>query len=349
MNIFIINTPYHLFISSNLMKKEDFLIIIDDFNIETSQFCQLLIKSKLSPDRIIKLQGLRTYRKKPLKMLNFVLNTSRAIKKIDKKAIDNLYICNDGNPINQLLISKLTPKSEVILFEEGIGLYRDVKKRFHIFYDIIGKFIFGIGFQNIKRLGEYKKTTNIVCNFPECLSNRQLEKKISNLEITKENLEGLKNIVNKNYYIPDSKFDLFISQPLVEDGVMDEKEYLGKLEEIIRRVSRKGYNFYIKPHPREVINKYKYLEEKYNIMLLKEKDIPIEILLLNQGDTHIYTVYSSAVFNIARYLNLETFLLYEIFSINPHIPSELLNFPKINVVDSIENMVSIKGKLRNEY
>ncbi|KZE38889.1 hypothetical protein AV656_08290 [Bhargavaea cecembensis] len=336
LNIFIVNTPYHLLITTTLHTKNDLVIIIDDFNVEKSTFCSDLIEKKMKENKIIIIKGLRSFRGKPLNLFRYIREIKKRAKNINANFDGNLFLFNDGNPFNQIFISNLRNSRDVILIEEGIGLYRDVKKRHHFLYDVIGKSIFGLSFQNTRRIGGHKNTSIIVCNLPECLSDIQLEKEIF---LINEFCSIDKNFLSSlNKTIPKEKFDIFISQPLVEDGVLPENLYIKKLDSIFKKVIRKNHNFYIKPHPRESKNKYTYFEKKYGVKIVEDKDIPIEIFLSNQDSSFVYTVYSSAFYNIAKYLKLDNFLLYDLFAIDPKLPEPMLKSSQVNVIKSLSEL-----------
>ena len=354
MDTYIINTPYHLMIASASITNNDLIIVIDDFDYRNSKFCNTLINEYLMENQVLILKGLRSFRGNPIKLIRYIKETIlKDTKNSFTSQVNNIILFNDGYPLNQLLVSIIQNYGDVLLIEEGIGLYRNVKKRFHFMYDIIGKIIFGKQFENTKRLGEYTKTTKIKCNYPTLLTNLQLSKKVD--LIGSFNFESLKHI-EKTLLIEDSfnnesglGINLFIGQPLVEDGVVDEKKYISIIIRLIKRIEDNGVQFIIKPHPRENLNKYKFLENNRNVTIINNKDIPIEMFIYNKKNIKVFTAYSSAIFNIARYFKIQTYLIYKLYNLDPEIPNEMLNSPNISIVNNFNMITRLKENSTDDY
>ncbi|SDY66550.1 hypothetical protein SAMN05660462_00594 [Proteiniborus ethanoligenes] len=352
MNVFIINTPYHMFIASTMIKKKDIVVIVDDFDLNNSRFCKLLLNKAMKDNKIYIIKSLRSFGKNLFKLKVYISKiVFDIIQTINQNFINDIILFNDGHPMNQIFINNIIQKKDIILIEEGIGLYRYVKKRYHFIYSLIGKLIFGIRFENTTCIGEQSRTTKIMCNYPKLLNNIQLKKKVE--RINQWDFSILKNMkdlyaIDQNFNkIPDHEFNIFIGQPLVEDGIINEKEYM-KLISTVVRLSTKKNNLFIKPHPRENISKYFFMEEEYGAILLRNKDIPIELLLLDQKKARVFTAYSSAVFNIAKYFRINSYLLYKLIDFNPKIPCEMLKSSYINVVENFKELSELKGKITHE-
>lgn len=337
MRLYIVSTPYHLLYTSIVIRDEDSLVIVDNFNVENSSFVNLIMKNKVRNNNVFIINSLSSRKKNILRINKSIKeDVSRIIGSLKGFEFSEIITFNDVSPITQQLITGFKIKIDVSVIEEGIGLYRDTKKRLRFMHSIFGKLLFGINYEDVKRIGEYSKTTKILCHNPEFLSEIQKKKEIKVLprikfkDLSEDfNLECISN----SYW--------FIGQPLVEDGVIGLKEYMEKLEKVMSICIKNNVLFIIKPHPREDTSKYEALTHKFNMKLIYEKDIPIELLIGSSDSGKVFTIYSSAALNIAIGFDIDVYMIYEIFNIEPNIPKELLRISKVKYINNWDELYDI--------
>ena len=336
-DMYIINTPYHLLLTSFLKKDNDIIILNSSLNIDKKGFIRLILDTKFKKNLIITIKSLKKYNRNVFMIYRLLKSqTNRIISETKNIKLSNIIMFNDVIPINQNIINEIKCEDHVIIVEEGIGLYRDMKKQLNFIYSLFGKILFGIHFQNVKRIGEYKKTTKIICNYPKLLSDKQKVKTIENFKTI-----DFKKIGEELGIYTFRKCNWFIGQPLVEDNVLEEKIYLAILEKIIKKISSDENKLIIKPHPREDVKKYKYLEKKYSLEIYKDKDIPIELLIQNDSTVKIYTAFSSAALNLSSQFSCNVFMLFDLFEIDPNIPDVILKSLPIKILSSWDELIQI--------
>lgn len=286
-NIFVASTTYHILIACCLYKEGDVLIIAGNKDYGTL-VKELLLKTFESDLFII--LSLKDYKSDVFKLIKFRKFMKQLEKNILEKNIIDIVIFNDVDPETQWIINNIKRTGKVILIEEGIGLYRDIKKRHEFVFKIFGKILFGHKFENIKRIGESKSVEQIICRNPSLLSSKQHMKEVGKLDII--DFESLKNKLSNLKEVEENIW--FIGQPLVEDGILKEKEYL----EIVNKIKDKNPNLIIKPHPRENINKYNSI---FGAKLVEDNNIPIELMVNTKKNNVFLTIYSSAIISVSSY------------------------------------------------
>ena len=268
------------------------------------------------------------YRIHPSRLLFFKRNISVLTAKIRKQTLKNIYIFNDISPITQAIVHKLEYSGKVILVEEGIGLYRNTKKRSNFVFTHFGKLLFGNYFINTSRIGESEFVNTILCRFPNKLTEKQKEKNIKKMNnISFKTLAknvGINQIVGKTW---------FIGQPLVEDGVLSEERYL-RIIKLLSEVQK----IIIKPHPRENWEKY----QKINCKIIKESEIPIELLICNDNITNVFTFFSSAVISLSYLNNIQTYALYKLEAMDNIVSENIESIFKDNNVRVVEQFEELE-------
>lgn len=330
-NIFVVNTTYHILVACSMGKKGDILINSGSKNYGTMIHDMIF---KTFGNNIFSIPGLQDYKSDLMELIKFRKNMKLLKINISKKSVLNIIIFNDVNPEVQWIINEVKRKGKVILIEEGIGLYRDIKKRHNLAFELFGKILFGYKFENIKRIGESKKVEQIVCKNFSLLSPKQAKKNIVYFDTI--NFNTLKN---KLIHLEDIKETTwFIGQPLVEDGILSERKYL----EIINKLKNisSDFDLVVKPHPRENINKYKSI---YGIRLIEENDIPIELMINIQNSYKFFTIYSSAITSVSNYG--EAFALFKIAKIK--LPKEIEYIFKEASVFVLNNWDEVKLNEKN--
>lgn len=329
INLFVVTTTYHILISCSMYKEGDILI-----NAGNKSY-GLVIKEMIDKTfgkNIISISGLADYKLNKIKILKFRTYMKQLKLSVCQKNIVNIVVFNDVDPEIQWIINYINKTGKVILVEEGIGLYRDIDKRFSIAWKLFGKMIFGYQFKNIKRIGESKKVEQIICKKSALLSVRQKHKEIYpfsniNIELLKSRLSTLEYIEEKNW---------FIGQPLVEDGILDEKKYL----KIIIHLKNICPSLVIKPHPRENRNKYKVMN---GIKVVEDNDTPMELMLNYKDNYHFFTFYSSAILSVSNYG--KAFALFKIANIK--LTKEIENIFLESSVFVVENWDGVKLDEKN--
>ena len=84
---------------------------------------------------------------------------------------------------------------------------------------------------------------------------------------------------------------LLLTQPLSEDGFIDEQE---KIKLYLNIISKYNSSVFIKPHPREITDYTTIVENRY---VLPSKD-PIEILIDEYQVEYVITLFSGAIYNL---------------------------------------------------
>lgn len=288
VDLYIVSTPYHILMACNRCKSEDILILFGKDKL--SKFLENMLLHFFY-DHWIQAMSLDDYKKNKIEFLIFKRNMHILQKQIKgfSKQIRNIIVFNDVDPETQWLLNRITHVGEIILIEEGIGLYRKIHKKNDILFRIFGKLFFGWEFVNVEQIGELKKIDKIICRFPDKLTEVQKRKKI---ELQEEKcFDRVRENMNINYLEGQN---WFIGQPVVEDGVMSIERFM----KIIFRLSNMKKSLIVKPHPRENLEKYSRIE---NIEIIHDNTIPIELLLDNCQDYRFYTLYSSAIIQAANY------------------------------------------------
>lgn len=311
-NLFVVSTPYHLMVSCCLCGANDVLVCTEDVKID-GVIWNMVEASFLS--KIYYVKPLQFYKKNWKELILFRKNMCSIKNQLKKNSFDNIYAFNDVDPVVQWILDNIQHKKNVVIIEEGIGLYRSTIKRKKVIFDKFGKFLFGSSYENIDRIGESSCVNEIMCSFPEHLSEIQQKKIVRNLE--KLDYSQIAQNVNIKR-IDDS--DWFIGQPLVEDGVMSEGEYCNFIKNIVRVNDRM---LTIKPHPREDMTKYKILEKELNVKIIWANSIPVELLIDTSSFCKIYTVYSSVVINLSNMKNVECIVLAELYKKKELIPKDI--------------------------
>ncbi|WP_434777346.1 polysialyltransferase family glycosyltransferase [Neisseria sp. Ec49-e6-T10] len=125
-----------------------------------------------------------------------------------------------------------------------------------------------------------------------------------NLELNPEIKQYI--LVHNHYYQSleqsEQKAILFIGQPWVELGFVEQNTYINFLQSIIDGLIKKGYYIKLRPHPAEGLDKY----EKLNIQLDQDYSLPLELLFdqpyIVIGNCSTALINLSAIFGVDAYL-----------------------------------------------
>lgn len=334
MNLYICSTPYHILVSLHFIKCDDILILIKDHKFEANDIIVNLIKSTGFNISVFYISPYINFIRHPFKANNkFMIDVKKIKYRIEH--VNEIVVFNDVSPVTQKLINTFsTFSTNVKVVEEGIGLYRDIHKRFNIFHLIFGKLFFGYKYSNIRRIGENSATKTIVAKYPSLLSTKQKEKKI--VKFPHINFDRYKKIIapyNNEFTI------VLIGQPIVEDKIISLEKYNEILEQLFSLVTKSKHVLLIKPHYREDIRKYnKYKSE--NVILNNNKKIPIE-LLVNKKDTIVFTFYSSASINLSLLYGMKIYMLYDLLDVKLNLPFDIFEEAKVKSLENWNKVADI--------
>lgn len=321
-DLYIVATPFHLLYSCTRATEGDWLVIIQGFKI--SNELKKIIEYKFASNFVLT-SGFYYYRSNIKNLLKFRRDMRDISNELKCNSTRNIVSFNDVDPVSQWIMANIKHTGKCYIIEEGIGLYRDTKKRHEQIFQYVGKILFGYSFQNVKRIGECIYTDGIICKDAEKLSPIQKSKIVIQME-----KNDFSNLADKLKIKRIYKKAWFIGQPLVEDGVLSIEEYIGLIQLLIDKDCLNN-NIMIKPHPRENIDKYLQLEREMNISICMANEIPAELLIDNSKETKIYTLYSSAVRNFSNTKNLSVEVLYKLLPKISGISDSLFDLKGINI------------------
>ncbi|MCE9675720.1 alpha-2,8-polysialyltransferase family protein [Paraclostridium bifermentans] len=295
-NVFVVYTPYHLYIVNKIINidQENHLIIIDN----KSDLVKSRILNKEIFEGITIIQDISKVKDRYLKsFISMKTNVNKLVESFEK--VDNLYVFLDNNLIGQILINKFKYKHKVraILLEDGTGLY--IKCKFKL-KDMLKKYIYKLFIINEYDLinqGENKNLDCIYCNFPNM--------KDTNIEIKK-----ISDLYARDFKIDDFKYEadmLILTQPLSEDRIISKNEEIEFYKDIFNKYNNK--KIYLKLHPRESMSKYKFISNYKNINLLEEFNLPVEAIIENINCDVVMSVSTSGILNIENKIKIYSYPL----------------------------------------
>lgn len=180
-----------------------------------------------------------------------------------------LVVFADNEVYTQFLITlvrqKMKNRSNVILIEEGIGLYNNRRKLSTDFLlcsglikTVILKIIYGFWYRRID-LGYNPNVDIILCRSPEKLPIlKKRNKTVLRTDIEELFSSGLEIVSAQvrdrieQSFPSRTPYFLFLSQPLVEAACADERELVSFIQKLYNVVSSVGLQLVIKPHPGEL-------------------------------------------------------------------------------------------------
>lgn len=305
MNVFICMSAYHV-LQALLIGKDGDAIILSmnklDQSLEAAVNDKFMGKVLVTPE-------LDAYKKNRFIIpFTFRYNLKKIIKFFHTSKVENIYVFNDVSPITQYLCCNINYTGAVVEVEEGIGLYRDSNIRQANLFKLFGKICFGHSFKFIVKQGTSPFVKCIMCHYPRLLDRQQKNKTIIEMPVG-----GFNEIAAQMGVKQINGTDWFVGQPLVEDGVLCEEDYLSIISRLIEFSSKHNRMLTIKPHPRENMDKYKAFSGQLHI--ITNWKIPMELLIGNRFLTKVYTIYSSAVLQLSSINNIQCYLLYKAIGI----------------------------------
>lgn len=231
-----------------------------------------------------------------IKESQFILNN------VKKK----IYLLEDGTSnynekllAKQLKIKKKSSK-EPIIIKLKIWIYRKFINKLNLYYSEYGTSykISKIYLTGILPIPDIIKDKVEIINIEKLWDDLKNERKEEILNIFNVSLEEVEILKKENEKV------LLLTQPLSEDGIIEEKEKIELYKQII--LERKIKKIYIKPHPREKTN---YIEVFKNIgveVKILSNKFPAEIfMLLDMKFKKVITIFSTAALNFKYKYEIE--------------------------------------------
>lgn len=358
-NIFLVNSPYHVILSKKIidmykangnnsknivivLKESSMMDINYDYIFDEVIYMDQQVYLNKGKNILDKVKILR-YNKKLCKNVNNILN------EYDNKLqnIDKLFTFTDDVAIHQKIIKYFKKKHNTknILIEEGTILYYPRKWRSII--KGISYTILGFGLCQPIQYGNNKYIDLVACKFPQKANSCRKKILLPNFTF---DIDDIGIFPNLDYsYLEQNSEDnkknklIYAGNPFSEQGIISLEKEISILNDIIKICNKLNILLYIKPHPRENISKYN-IDEYKNVKLIKNKEVPIEIISSILGCQGAISTISSAILNMSRDRNC--FFLSDLFDIkfgmNDNIKSIAesleIKFPK--TLDELENMLS---------
>lgn len=195
--------------------------------------------------------------------------------------------------------SELVKNRKMTLIEDGLWNYSFQKE--NLYCRKLRKLLFG----NIACQGRFGVSDNVtkiiltgIKEVPEIISKKVVLISVEDIWNAstvdkKDFILGKFNCNNDDILFLQKFSSIVLTQPLSEDGFMDEKDKIEIYKNLLNGISTEGILF--KKHPRDKTDYTKY----FTGISMFEKCIPMEILsLLGIKYNKIYTVFSTSALNI---------------------------------------------------
>jgi hypothetical protein len=233
-----------------------------------------------------------------------------ARRRIPKNEKSILIVFKDNEPAEDATINWIAKERSgqcrVILIEEGFSLYRigrGRKEKNGIIKFIISRVLnMPITAMYLFYQGMHANIDEIKCSAPEHFKNL---KPHARMEVVKERyiytsefskhycsllLNGRMDLITK---YDDCDF-IFLTQALIENGIVEKNKYLRSLAEILQVLSRHG-TVLIKAHPREKTDYSDFISDRVKICSSQLNILPFQALYAILGRPRIITFYSSGI------------------------------------------------------
>lgn len=344
MDLVVLHSPYHLFIFKEYLlkrylKKNNTILLIYPYQ-----------GINLSVDNSISYKTYKGFANSKIKNISIhsikhiIIENKETIDKnkqlmdyiFSKYCIEKLYVFTDNTPFYNSIISLSHKKgvNEKFLVEDGLIHYckDNIKGQIMSVLKTIAKFLLGYGKQKFLGYGTNKLINNHICFNPS-----MSRFKIHSLPLT--------NLKKDNKQMKVSKKVIYISQPLSEISSISTTDELHLINTLYETVQNEGYEFFIKPHPRDDNEKFKYIS-KENII----EDNNVAEVLVTEQNAIALAVTSTSVFNLVNVFNYpNAYYIYDIFKIEPNIKSILKRMPSRNIIKDTEHLRSILSNKKMEF
>ncbi|MDD5773366.1 MAG: glycosyltransferase family 52 [bacterium] len=297
-NLFICNTPFQFLISQIFTKhfkvQADLIHTIPFFNLlkyndrERWKECKYI--RSLSP-KGTDLISLSYYRFFAIKYLITGL-------KLNKNKYDNVYIFNDCDITNQIILKNLKFK-KLIYLDDGLIIGSEFISPPELSRKAALKYkIWSMAGLYPNNFVSYDKRINELYLFNSHLSDRK-NLSIKDLgEIVIKNSDYIYDLSQKlqlnldEYLNPDY---IILSQPLFEQGICGENEDVNALSDFIKKLPPNS-KIVFKMHPSENSKKYEKIITRNIKVLESYKHIPYELLHFKLKPINIVSFFSTALF-----------------------------------------------------
>ena len=253
-----------------------------------------------------------------------------SLRRANSKKGKKIYIISANSPsipIAAVCLKAGLKNIELIVVDEGISCYFSrfywLKEKYQEEHNLVNTLILLLKYMSIDIL-------KFVCGLTQhnfLLMKRKKNKLVPNLET----VSFYKDIIldkekKKIDFNPASKYSIFLSQPLVEDGLID-KNTLFEFYKYLNLICKKnGLQLYFKLHPREK-NFNIYRDCGLNI-INNGIDAETFIYSLNRKPEHIMGCFTTSLVSIKLFFSMDT------ISVNKMISEK--NIPK-NLEDILNN------------
>lgn len=293
--LFISNGPYTSLILSSLIEllprsSKDFNILLGYFKNIDNKNKQLSILDTTFFTRNLSLLSYNNF---------FKFNCKHFHSHTNYKIFDSIYLPINSNTIKWYKIfKKLYPKAEFNLYEEGLLSY--IKPIF-----------------SRKLRAIMKKTTNHYMFHNSYLKNMvsyycpQIKFTTINKVSILNNIEKIKtkfNVIKPFFKEEYEKSVVILPQYYYQNNkkkfAVLSNNYINYIEQFIKQ----GYKVFFKDHPKSNSSLYNFLQSQLNdnnkFILLKDEDLPIEILIDTIKPQFIFSIYSTSLFTLPYLYNI---------------------------------------------
>lgn len=284
-NLYIIYTPYHVFLSlliSQSIRAENHFIVFKDFdasNFFENSFCKDL--NKINKNISVEIIG-GQYEKNRVGRIIALRQGAKRIKKIaSRESFNRIFIFNDELPPSQAAIYYAPGNSSIIKVEDGSESYIDYEKKFCRRKELLKKIIYNFSYKHLPRMGFHPRLNELWVLFPELVCaglKKRFSEKIKPIPKSLDNIYELlgasideieRIIIKENYFNP-----LDIAVFLLPHSEIVNSKTVHFTKEIIEKKKKKSL-VYVKYHPRDA--KGWFSTGGDNVYLLP-KDFPAELL-----------------------------------------------------------------------
>lgn len=280
MNVFICLTPLHFYFSFSMAKKlyekekgKSYIIVKGNYTYE---------KSFLPYISTIYIQNDSFLHKVAVKLKYDIFWNYSSIKKILNKDIKRLVIFNFNDPITKHSLNCISDSAEVIYCEEGIGSWSNEWSGGYIPERV-----------NVALMGEkeiFEKAHNEFSGTVYPLIYNEVFNSERSLEFL--------NCV--------SKFKGAGEMPFLYLGTVDQDNLYNAEKDALRKIASslpKDAKLYIKKHPRDTKNRYKYIAREFdNISIVSDElqYIPVECISWSFNIKYVFSIFSTGSFYLPK-------------------------------------------------
>lgn len=290
-NLFIAHTPYHITLAMSIIKTENLndniLIVYDTFNINNEQieifdkyFNKIYIINNKCNDDFLNKFSIKEWIEKNIYINYDIQKFESILLELKEKVFNKIFFSNNTYIEIQILINILkTNLTQIYYIEDGCAAYHDIiyKERFFGIKKILKPryLFFGLRYKFLWKF----KTFSAIGMGEEVLGGYYINKNyirddLKNMLSQGIDIESYKEVIQEFY--PDNGS---INDSIIIIMDHSKSKYCDELINILKLISNKEKNIYIKYHPREK-NFYADFLLSNNVKKLKSS-INIESILVN--------------------------------------------------------------------